>query len=85
MTIRECFNEGEIISYLNYTFDGLFSRYEGDFEICIGGVYGSVCDIGWDDAAAQAFCRDRYGSNYGKLIKHEYYVIKYEQYIGYAV
>ena len=67
-TIRECFSEGDIISNLTFTSNGLFSRYEGDFEICIGGLYGSVCDIGWDDAAAQAFCRDRYGSNYGKWV-----------------
>ena len=64
-TVRECFNEEQIISYLSFTSDGLLGRYEGDFEICIGGLYGSVCDIGWDDAAAQAFCCDRYGSNYG--------------------
>ena len=65
-TARECFFEGDVIPYLNFTSDGIFSQYEGDFEICIGGLYGSVCDIGWDDNAAQAFCRDRVGSSYGK-------------------
>ena len=65
----ECSFEGEILSNFNYTSTGgLFSRYEGHFEICIGGFYGSVCDIGWNQAAAQALCRDRFGSNYGKLL-----------------
>ena len=64
-TVTECFFDGEIITYLNSTFDGFFNQYTGDFEICIGGVYGSVCDIGWNDAAARAFCRDQFGSNYG--------------------
>ena len=61
----ECTYEGDIISYFNSTPDGLTSQYEGEFEICIGGFYGSVCDIGWDEAAAQALCRDRFGYNYG--------------------
>ena len=62
----ECFSDGSILSYFNYTFNGLSNQYEGDFEVCIGGFYGSVCDIGWDQVAAQAVCRDQFGSNYGK-------------------
>ena len=64
----ECSYEGDILTYFNYTSDGVLSRNEGEFEICIGGRYGSVCDIGWDEAAAQALCRDRFGSNYGMLL-----------------
>ena len=62
----ECFYEGSIMSYFNYTSRGLLSQYEGEFEVCIGGLYGSVCDIGWDQTAAQAVCRDQYGSRYGE-------------------
>ena len=62
----ECFYEGSIMSYFNYTFRGQLNQYEGEFEVCIGGLYGSVCDIGWDQAAAEAVCRDQFGSRYGE-------------------
>ena len=63
----ECTYEGDVINYFNQTSSGPLGQYEGVFEICVGGFYGSVCDIGWDEAAAQAFCRGQFGSNYGML------------------
>ena len=62
----ECFFEGQIIPYFNDTSDGQLSRFEGTFEICIGGFYGSVCDISWNEAAAQTLCQSQYGSRYGR-------------------
>ena len=64
----ECFIEGEILPYLNETsYRGLRS-FQGTFEVCIGRLYGSVCDIGWNQSAAQTLCHNLYGSNYGKTI-----------------
>ena len=63
----ECGDDGRILSYFNYTYNGPLSQIEGEFEVCIGGFYGSVCDIGWDQAAAQAVCRNQFGSRYSKL------------------
>lgn len=62
----ECSYDGQIQTYFNYTSDGVLGRYEGQFEICLGGYYGSVCDIGWDQLAAGAICRNQFGGNYGK-------------------
>ena len=36
---------------------GYLSIVEGTFEQCIGGFYGPVCDIGWDERDATAFCQ----------------------------
>ena len=33
------------------------NAYEGRVELCINGVWGSVCDSGWDDREAHAVCR----------------------------
>ena len=63
----ECSVEGEILSDFNDTSDRVFRRFEGTFEICIEGFYGSVCDIGWNEAAAQTLCHDQFGSRYGNL------------------
>ena len=30
--------------------------YEGNIEICLGGVFFAVCDEGWDDQDAQVAC-----------------------------
>ena len=63
----QCTYEGDVINYFNQTSAGPLGRFEGVFEVCVGGFYGSVCDIGWDEAAAQAICRNQFGSSYGTL------------------
>ena len=44
------------------TSDG-YSFYGGRVEVCQDGVYGAVCDIGWNREAAQATCA-RVGYDY---------------------
>ena len=61
----ECSVEGEVLPGFNDTSNGLFSRFEGTFEVCVDGLYGSVCDIGWNLEAAQVVCHDQFGSKYG--------------------
>ena len=31
--------------------------HDGRVEICLYGVWGSVCDVGWDDRDAKVVCR----------------------------
>ena len=62
-----CTYSGDIRSYFNQTSSGPLNQHEGMFDICIGGFYGSVCDIGWNEEAAQTFCRGQFGSNFGML------------------
>ena len=63
----QCTYEGDIINYFNQTSSGPLGQFEGVFEVCIGGSYGSVCDIGWDEGAARAICRSQFGLSYGML------------------
>ena len=75
----DCNYEGQINANFTEFRVGVLSRYEGIFEVCIGGILGSVCDIGWNEAAARAICRDRFGSDYGMfffglLHAHEFHV-----------
>lgn len=65
-TTIECFSDGELILVFNGTSHEQLSHFEGTFEICVGGVYGSVCDNGWNQAAAQAVCHSQFGNSYGK-------------------
>ena len=68
----ECFIQGEILPYLNETLYRGLRSFQGTFEICTGSLYGSVCDIGWNQSAAQALCRHLYGSNYSKVFTIDY-------------
>ena len=65
-----CVDDGMIIPYLTTAFveNASHNATGGDFEICIGGFYGSVCDIGWDQGDALTVCNAILGSNYGKLL-----------------
>ena len=36
--------------------DGLIEN-EGRLEVCVGGVWGSVCDDGWDKTDAHVVCQ----------------------------
>ena len=47
----DCNYEGQIIANFTQFRIGALSRYEGVFEVCIGSVLGSVCDIGWNETA----------------------------------
>lgn len=64
----DCTYEGEIRTNFTQTSNGPLGRFEGVFEVCVGGDLGSVCDIRWDETAAQAICRDQFGSSYGMLL-----------------
>ena len=53
----ECNNEGGINqSLIHYGSSDLYLTLEGPVEVCIDGQYESLCDIGWDEADAQALC-----------------------------
>ena len=62
----ECSVEGQVLPDFNNTSDGVLGRFEGTFEICIERLYGSVCDVGWNQEAAQTLCHSQFGSRYGK-------------------
>ena len=48
---RSCFVEGQIRLSGGTTFT------EGRVEMCSGGVWGTVCDDGWDTSDARVVCR----------------------------
>ena len=50
------------------TSDG-YSFYGGRVEVCQDGVYGAICDIGWNREAAQAVC-DYLGYSYRGIFKN---------------
>ena len=33
------------------------NEYEGRVEICMNGVWGSICDYGWDSIDASVVCK----------------------------
>ena len=51
-------NDGDI------TLTGGQSPTEGIVEICFGGIWGSICDNGWDERDARVACR-QLGYNHG--------------------
>ena len=54
-------NDGEI------RLNGGQSQAEGIVEICFGGVWGTICDDGWDDSDARVACRQLgYSHGYGR-------------------
>ena len=60
---RPCF-DGDVrtvnTTFSSYEVNGDFFNIEnGTFEVCLGGVYGSVCDLGWSNEDAAVLCRYR--------------------------
>ncbi len=41
------------------------TEYEGRAEVCVNGVWGSICHNGWDKSDANAFCGQLGYSSYG--------------------
>ena len=51
ITARTCFVDGAI------RLGGGTSSREGRVEMCLGGVWGTICDDGWSTADARVVCR----------------------------
>ena len=51
LKVPSCFVEGEI------RLRGGTTAREGRVEICLGGVWGTVCDNGWGTTDARVVCR----------------------------
>ena len=57
------------ITYSNIMVNGEYLFVvEGAVEQCINGFIGPVCDIGWDDTDATAFCRRYQRGDYSKFL-----------------
>ena len=51
ITARTCFVDGAI------RLSGRSTSREGRVEMCLGGVWGTICDDGWSTADARVVCR----------------------------
>ena len=50
-TALNCFIEGDI------RLEGGTTSREGRVEMCLGGVWGTICDDGWGNTDARVVCR----------------------------
>ena len=68
--VRPCYDGEFRIVNSQYRSEVVNGEYlgivEGSIELCIDGYRGPVCDIGWDDSAANVFCRQYQSPDYGK-------------------
>lgn len=55
----------------------------GRVEVCVGGVYGTVCDNQWDNKDASVVCHQLGFSSHGNghLIKKYHYLISVSHYL----
>ena len=58
----QCFTDGEF-SVVNITYDNFLGQFVGrglnftaKVVVCQDGVYGSLCDVNWDQNDANVFC-----------------------------